>query len=130
MIPSKTGLKGVLNTFLFITKDLFAFSLIFYLILFILETIFPGFVSNNFNLNWALGVVVLLGIVSALSPAERASRTRKKSKTSDCLISISLGILGGALIFYQIQLVSTLTIITAVIGGMLIVIISLAILYP
>jgi len=130
MISSKTSLKGALNAFLFITKDLFAFSLIFYLILFILETIFPGFVSNNFNLNWALGVVVLLGIVFVLSPAEGVSRARKKSKISDWLISIFLGILGGALIFYQIQLVSTLRIITAAIGGMLIVIISLATIRP
>ena len=113
-------------------KDLFPFSLIFYLILLILETILPGFVSNNFDLNWVLGIVVFLGIIFVFLPSTSVETTADKEgmKITDYLILIFLGIVGGFLIFHQIQQDLTPRLIVAVIGGMLIVLISLTTFRP
>lgn len=121
--------KGVIDTLLIIAKELFIFSLIFYLILFILETVFPGFVSNNFDLNYALVAVVGLGFLAALAPEQPETGEKKdKPKITDYLISIFLGLLGGILMFYRLPLALVPRAITATICTLFIVGISLVLL--
>lgn len=95
-------LKTVLNAFLFVCKDLFAFSLILYLLFFILEIFFPGFVTNNFNLNWVLLIVLVLGIFTAFSPIEaEVEGVKEKPKVIDYFLVIFLAVIGAGLIFYK-----------------------------
>lgn len=49
-----------------IINELFQVSLVTYLILLLLETLDKGFVSNVFNLNYLLGVVLISGILKVL----------------------------------------------------------------
>ena len=65
--------KALIKTILSGAKNLFVVSLIIYLVLFLLEITLPGFVSNNFNLNWVLGVVLVLGALAAFAPEEEES---------------------------------------------------------
>lgn len=51
---------------IFIT-EFFQVSLVTYLILLLLETVIPGYVSNVFNLNILLGVVLVSGILMVIS---------------------------------------------------------------
>ena len=125
----QTKPKSTLQTTLSIAKELFIFSLIFYLILFILETIFPGFVSYNFSLNWALGGVLLLGLIAAFAPEEPKGEEEKgKPKIIDYSTAAFLGFCGGAIIFYKIQLDLPARLIVSSIAGVLIVVLSLVLL--
>lgn len=127
MLPAQKTTK--LNIFLSAVKELFIFSLVLYLVLFILETVFPGFVSNNFNLNWVLGIVLSLGIISAFAPEEPKKKEKKeKPKIIDYLTSIFLGLLGGVLIFYKIELEPIPRLAAAGISGILILFLSLMLL--
>lgn len=47
---------------------LFPYVLVFYLVLFLLENVFSGFVSNNFDINYFLIPVIFFGFLAALSP--------------------------------------------------------------
>jgi hypothetical protein len=51
---------------IFIT-EFFQVSLVTYLVLLLLETVSPGYVSNVFNLNILLGVVLVSGILMVIS---------------------------------------------------------------
>lgn len=94
--PVKTILSGA--------KSLFAASLIIYLAGFLLEIVLPGFISNNFNLNWILGIVLLLGLLAAFSEEETEEKEVEKPKKSDYWLFIGLGIIGGLLMFYRSDL--------------------------
>jgi len=78
----KTVVKSeiISRSFFKLAKELFTFSLVLYLILLFSETIFPGFVSNNFNLDWVLGIVLLSGIIAAFDPEKLKKKNLKKTK--------------------------------------------------
>lgn len=111
--------------FLFI-KELFTYFLFFYLILFILETIFPGFVNNNFDLNYVLYGIVLLGIFSVFAPEEESNKEELQNTSSktNFLTSISLGATVGFLIFAKTELETIPKIISSVVIGVLFVFLS------
>ena len=69
-----------MKSFFTFAKELFIFSLVLYLILLFLETIFPGFVSNNFSLDWVLGIVLLSGIIAAFDPEKPKKKNKKSNK--------------------------------------------------
>ena len=69
-----------MKNFFKLAKELFAFFLVLYLILFLLETIFPGFASNNFSLDWMLGIVLLSGIIAAFDPEKPKKKNKKSNK--------------------------------------------------
>lgn len=96
--------KALIKTILSGAKSLFVVSLIIYLVGFLLEITFPGFVSNNFNLNWLLGGVLLLGLIAAFAPDEQEQEEPPKPKKSDYWLFIGLGIVGGLLMFYKSDL--------------------------
>lgn len=96
--------KALIKTILSAAKNLFVGLLIIYLILFLLEVVFPGFVSNNFNLNWLLGGVLLLGLMAAFAPDEQEQEEPPKPKKNDYWLFIGLGIIGGLLMFYKSDL--------------------------
>lgn len=125
----KLNYKSLLRIFLNIVKEFFIFALILYLILFILESFFPGFVSNNFSLNYILYVVIGLGIISAFAPEEsEEDKSKEKPKVVDYFLAVFLGVIGGILIYYKIEIDPILRILTAVLAGVLIIGVSLTLL--
>ena len=75
--------KALIKTILSGAKSLFVVSLIIYLVGFLLEITFPGFISNSLNLNWVLGIVLLLGLLAAFSEEEAEEKEVEKPKKSD-----------------------------------------------
>ncbi|MBU1499943.1 LytR C-terminal domain-containing protein [Patescibacteria group bacterium] len=97
--------KNLIKTILSGGKSLFVVSLIIYLVLFLLEITFPGFISNNFNLNWVLGGVLVLGVLAALAPEEETKEEIvEKPRKADYLMFAGMGIIGGLLMFYKSDL--------------------------
>ena len=96
--------KALIKTILSGAKSLFVVSLIIYLVGFLLEITFPGFISNSLNLNWVLGIVLLLGLLAAFSEEEAEEKEVEKPKKSDYWLFIGLGIIGGLLMFYKSDL--------------------------
>ena len=80
----------------------FSYSFILYLILFLLETIFPGFVSNNFSLNYILIPTFIFGALSAFFPEDEKKEKPKKAATKfDLILLIVLSIGSFFLLFFK-----------------------------
>lgn len=91
-----------LNSFFSLAKEFFAVSLIAYLVLFILESVFPGFVSYSLNLNYVLLAVFILGMLACFAPAEE-EKPIPKPKTSDYALIAGLAALGGLLVYFKME---------------------------
>jgi len=90
-----------------ILSILFSYSFVFYLILYLLETILPGFVTDNFSLNWILIPTLIFGILSAIFPAsedEIKAKEVKKTSLFDLIFTIALSIGSFFLIFYKFKI--------------------------
>jgi hypothetical protein len=90
-----------------ILSILFSYSFVFYLILYLLETILPGFVTDNFSLNWILVPTLIFGVLSAIFPAsedEGKAKEIKKTSLFDLIFTIALSIGSFFLIFYKFKI--------------------------
>lgn len=110
------------------TRDAFPYALIFYLALFLLENLFPGFVSNNFSLNWILGVVLALGLLAVCSPDKQEKSEDAPVGRNDYLLVAGLALIGGAIIFAKLEVSPGLRWITAFVSGGLIVLVGFVVL--
>lgn len=88
-----------LKSFFSLARDVFPYILIFYLVLFLLENLFPGFVSNNFSLNWILTAVLALGLFAVFAPDAPKKEVEKPAGKNEYLLVAVLGLVGGAIIF-------------------------------
>ncbi|HLC99954.1 hypothetical protein A2841_01945 [Candidatus Kaiserbacteria bacterium RIFCSPHIGHO2_01_FULL_48_10] len=123
-----------------ITKELvaeiFKISLMSYLALYLIEDFMPGFVSNFFDMNIILGVVVASGIVTAMTTKEPESfelshdtkKSGQKLRFRDIVFICVLAIISGWLIFLKIQTLGTLALPVSVLSGIIILLMSLLIL--
>lgn len=89
-----------------ISRQFFFTSLLFYLILFLLEIILPGFISNNFNLDTVLFIVFIWGLFLLLDLGNENTVEEKNErlKVYDYLLAFAFGTAGGIIIFSQSQL--------------------------
>lgn len=108
-------------------QDYFVFFLLFYLILFILENLFPGFVSNNFDLNLILVPVFILGVASAFFPLPK--QKKKQNIKLDYLIIIGLAIITFIIIFSKTRDLGSISIVIALISSLLVFCVSLLTLF-
>ncbi len=109
---------------------LFSFFLILYLVLFLIENIFPGFVSNVFALTYFLYSVLVFGILTALFPMVEVEEKPEVFKRSDIWLAIGLSILGAWLIYYKIDLAYPLRQVIGGLAGLLILLTSLLVVLP
>lgn len=103
---------------LLMAREIFPWFLLFYLFLFLLEYFLPGFVSNNFNLNWLLLAVLFTGVLAVL-----ASDKQPKEETptkNDYILLIFLSLLGSVLFFVKLDIQGFARWLTAGAGGLLI----------
>lgn len=106
--------------------------LVSYLLLLLLEEIKRGFVSKYLNLNYALVLVVVLGVLTVIlpyqKPKEQFDPFKKENKTFDYLFTISLGIIGALIIFYKTKELKWLSYVISIVAGILIILLSILVL--
>ncbi len=118
-------IKRILHSLLVLARDAFPYTLIFYLVLFLLENLFPGFVSSNFNLNWVLAAVLINGLLAAFAPEPQKKEPEKPIGKNDYLMVSVLGLVGGAIIFAKMGGSNVARWATAAISSMLIMFLGL-----
>src|SRR3989344_3752674 len=105
---------------------LFQTLLITYLILLLIEQILPKFVSQYFNLNYLLIIVIIAGILDVFS--EHQEKKPEIIKKKDYIFILILGILGTAIIKYKTDTLGLLSWVISIIAGILIILISILVL--
>lgn len=106
-------------------RQLFITLLTTYLLLLLVEAVWPDSVARFLNLNYWLVAVIVTGVITVLSPKEAATAEKKALATGDIVTLVCLGIGGAVLIWYRSREIGWLAYIVAVAGGALIVLLSL-----
>lgn len=119
---------GFLKPIFLIARELFPYILIIYLILFLLENLFIGIVSNNFNLNWILGVALGLGLLSVFAPEISEEPVANQPQRSDYILVVVLAIIGGIIIFAKVELAGLVRWMTAGVSAGLIALVGVVLL--
>lgn len=109
-------------------REIFAYALLAYLLLFLFESLFTGFVSNSINMNWVLAAVMGLGLLSTLGPEAPEEKNEGVVKKSDYGLVIGLALIGGVIIFAKLELTGLVRWITAGVSGGLIALVGVVLL--
>lgn len=94
---------------------LFQISLVLYLGLLLLKE----FINISFNINYLLIPTIVLGAITAIFPYEKKDEN-VLMKTSDKILVITLGLVGGFLIFIKTKNLGWLSYVISTISGLLI----------
>lgn len=143
-------LKGVKDYFCYLFQEfkksidtIFSWSLILYLILLLIEQFKDTkFVRESLffekspiewfltgRMNWLLGFVIAIGIISVLiGKTKTQKRAKEKTQLKDYLFVFGLGILGALLIFYKTKELDWISYLISIISGLLIILLSFIIL--
>ena len=111
-------------------QQLFIILLVTYLVLLLIETIFPESVSRYLNLNYWLIAVIITGVVTVLSRRESGTLKEKDEKTintGSIITFVCIGLIGAALIWYKTREIGWLSYLISLVGGTLIVLLSILI---
>ncbi|SRR6266403_2262056 len=113
-----------------IAEEFFQFSLITYLILFLTETLQTGFVSNFFNLNILLEIVLASGVIMVLTHDEKLDLPTKprKLKFFDIVYILLLALGGGSLVYYKTLDLGSIAVWISLLTGGIIILLSLLVL--
>ena len=109
-------------------QQLFVTLLITYLLILLVEAIFPDSVSRYLNLNYFLIAVVATGIIAVLTRQE--SRTDEEGRhitVVNIIVFVCIGLFGAALIWYQTREIGWFAYLVSLAGGILIILLSLLI---
>jgi hypothetical protein len=110
-------------------RQLFITLLVTYLLLLLIETIFPVSVSRYLNLNYWLIAVIVTGIVTIFTRPETHPE-KKEDKHLDMgniIMFVCTGIIGGALIWYKTREIGWLSYLVSLVGGALIYLLAILI---
>jgi predicted membrane channel-forming protein YqfA (hemolysin III family) len=107
-------------------NHIFQTLLVVYLILLLLEQIWPGIVSVYLNLNYLLILVILAGVLDVF--AEHPHHEQEKIKKTDYLFITLLGIAGFVIIKFKTSSLGWLSWFISIIAGILIILLSLLVL--
>lgn len=122
-------IKKILTSFLLLVKDLFVYSLIIYLSLFLLESFFPGFVNHDFNLNIILWITFIIGLLSFFSPKTQGNTINVQSEKpsfSDFLLLLCFALLGSLFVFLKVENVTLFKLLLSFLVGVIILLTGFA----
>ena len=109
-----------------IAQEIFQYSLITYLILQIAEIINQGFVSNFFNINILLILILVCGIIMVITNDENNISSQPQKITSTDIQNIVLMSFGGAfLVYVKTQNLGKISILISFITAIIIFLISI-----
>ena len=109
-----------------VINHLFQSLLVSYLLLLLIEQIWPKSVSFYLNINYLLVVVIIIGILDVFSYHKKPARTPITAK--DRLFIILLGIAGFAINKFKTLSLGWLSWLISIVAGMLIILLSFLVL--
>lgn len=105
-----------------ICEETFQISLAGYLILLLVETVKEGFVSNFFNLNILLGIILISGIGMAVLGGKSQELTR--TKENHLYWGFAFSIITACIVYYKIQNLGTFAIIISIASFLIVLLFS------
>ena len=115
--------KNRLQQLISINKALFEQLLVSYLLLLLIEEIWPKSVTPYLNMNILLILVIITGAVAVLTQKEEQKIISKPTRKDYLLIGI-LGIAGAGIIFYKTKEIGWLSYVISAVSGILIILLS------
>ena len=99
--------------------------------MFLLETIFPGFVTNNFSLNYFLIPVLVFGALTIIFPeAEEEMVPEKPASKLDLVWMVALSVGSSFLIFYKFSIDKLiLKLVISILSGFLVLLLGTVLFY-
>ena len=141
MDESKNKIKVMtIQTFQLIWKiakeliaEIFKISLLSYLVFYLIEDFFPGFVSGFFSMNILLGIVVGSGVFTVISQKEESKEgegkeAKNKIRARDIVFIVILSIIAGGLIYLKTKSLGGLGLAISIISGIIILLMSILLL--
>ena len=108
-------------------RDIFPYVLLLYLFFFLLEVLLPGFISNNFDLNYLLVAVLILGFFSVFaSPIEKIEEIPKKS---DRNLIIILTVISFIVLLFRTRDMGLSGLVISLVGSLLVAGMSVILIY-
>ncbi|OGH05960.1 MAG: hypothetical protein A2W22_03465 [Candidatus Levybacteria bacterium RBG_16_35_11] len=121
-------MKKILNPFFEFSSFLFPYALVVYLILFLLENVFSGFVSRITDLNYFLIPVIFFGLLAAFGPGQKETEDKIRAPTKWGLILIGgLTILSFVILVYKTSDLGLIGFVVSFVGSVFILFMSLII---
>ena len=108
-------------------RDFFPYALLLYLIFFLLEIFLPGFVSNNFDLNYLLVAVLILGFFSVFAPP--IEKEEEPPQKSDRNLIIILSIISFFVLFFRTMDMGASGLVIAIVGSLIVAGMSIILIY-
>src|SRR3989344_383387 len=106
-----------------LVNHIFQILLVTYLVLLLVEQVWPGVVSVYLNLNYFLVFVILSGIFDVFSEHEK--KVEQEANWKDYFFVFVLGILGFTIIKYKTLELGWLSWVISIIAGILIILLSI-----
>lgn len=100
--------------------------LVTYLVLLLIEQIWSGVVSVYLNLNYLLGIVVIVGILDVFS--EQPEKKKETVTRKDYLFAAILGVVGFVIIKFKTASLGGLSWLISIVAGVLIILLSVLVL--
>ena len=122
-------MKKILNPLFQFSAFLFPFALVLYLILFLLENIFPGFVNNVLDLNYFLIPVVIFGFMAAFANKEEEEKGKSPTRWDFMLIA-GLVTLSFIILVYKTADLGWMGFLISLISALLVGLISIILIFP
>lgn len=112
-----------------VSKEIFKVSLVSFLLFYLINDFFPGFVSDYFNLTILIYITIITGTLSiwlGVEKTESNEQAKHVSKKEYIFISI-LSMVSIILIFYRIHSIGKLSYFISILSGIIIFLLSLLI---
>lgn len=113
----------------YIAHNFFIVTLVLYLTLFLLENIFTGFVSNNFDLNIILIPLFILGVLTAIFPQLEALPQITKPSMLDYLLIGIFTELTFFIVWYKLIDLGKISIFIAIGSSLIVFLVSILMLF-
>ena len=119
----KSKIKKALELLIEMNRDFFQYALITYLILLLIDTVWEKSVSYRINLNNLLIAIIISGIITVLSQgkSEREEKKVEKITKKDYVLISILGAMGALIVYYKTAPIGTISILTSITSGLLMI---------
>lgn len=116
-----------IRPFFILIREIFPYALLLYLFFFLLEVLLPGFVSNNFDLNYLLVAVLILGFFSVFAPP--IEKKEEPPQKSDRNLIVILTILSFLVLFFRTKDMGLSGLVISLVGSLLVAGMSVILIY-